>query len=184
MLLILCGAHFYFYFPKLLLCLVSYIYGANIFLYSYTPNRSPDRHSSNPTLHDHHKSEKRFFVSGLERPPFTTHQTKYTFSVSPSSTLMSKPPPSPGVGGPAGRPITPGSPQIPVRSSSSHDAVRSRTTQRDWSPHGRRQKEDEGAVVAVRPKSPEGLPPGGIPPGNKEVDERLSENHVRQSAEY
>ena len=112
------------------------------------------------------RTENRYFVSGVERPPFTTHQTKYTFSVSPSSTLMSKPPPSPGVGG---QPMTPSSPQIPVRGTSSHEAVQSRTSQRDWSSQCRSKTKSDGykesTVGPIRPKSPGGLPPGGIPPG-------------------
>ena len=46
------------------------------------PKQSP-RTASNQDSQSAFKSEKNYFISGIERPPFTTHQTKYTFSVSP-----------------------------------------------------------------------------------------------------
>jgi len=38
--------------------------------------------ASNGESKDMCKSERSYYVSGIERPPFTTHQTKYVFSVS------------------------------------------------------------------------------------------------------
>ena len=48
-------------------------------------NRPPPRPVS-PAMSDithTYSTEKKYYVSGLERPPFTTNQTKYTFSISP-----------------------------------------------------------------------------------------------------
>lgn len=113
---------------------------------AYMKSPSPER----VDLQDQYKTEKRFFVSGLERPPFTTAQTKYTFSVNDS--VASKPPPSPGLG----RPTTPGSPQIPVRGNSSHEAVqRSRTTQRDWNRSSSKNEEFIPGTISAAD-----LPPG------------------------
>ena len=82
---------------------------------------------------DTQKTEKSYFVSGLERPPFSTAQTKYTFSVSPPKSSLTngisgKPPPSPMLG----RASAPSSPLIPVRSSSRDAMVRSRSVTREW----------------------------------------------------
>ena len=79
---------------------------------------------------DQYKTEKKYYVSGVERPPFTTHQTKYTFSVSSSKDgTRSKPPPSPA---PLGR-SAPASPIIPQRSQSSRDAmIRSQSMNREY----------------------------------------------------
>ena len=96
-----------------------------------------------------YKTEKSFFVSGLERPPFTTSQTQYTFSVSPPTSqagfdaadntygaiMTHKPPPVP-----AGRSSAPTSPIIPTRSSSRGVVERSRTTTtttREWQTQGK-----------------------------------------------
>ena len=107
---------------------------------------------------DNYKTEASYFVSGIERPPFTTHQTKYTFCVSPpvdarmkptdifttNAYISAKPPPSPG----PGRSSAPNSPLIPQRGSSRDVMSRNRTTsttQREWSSHGRvlqRQRSD------------------------------------------
>ncbi len=101
----------------------------------------PLRRSHSMEHNHNHKTEKTYFVSGLERPAFTTHQTKYVFSISPPKqssfsetyTVKSKPPPSPGMGQSA-----PTSPIIPLRGTSSKEAVmRSRTITPDWQPtHG------------------------------------------------
>ena len=132
----------------------------------YGLGRSEDGTFSSPRTHhrtfsesDSYKAEKSYFVSGVERPPFTTHQTKYTFSVSPpkqastqpdyaqnsygANVMSSKPPPSPG---PIGRSSAPNSPLIPSRGPSSKEAV-NRTQQRpkEYQPHGRpltRQRSD------------------------------------------
>ena len=84
------------------------------------------------------KSEKTYFVSGLERPAFTTHQTKYVFSVSPpkSSTARSeggKPSLSP-------EPTPPPQyqPMIPQRSSSREFMARQRSLRQEWGSHGRK----------------------------------------------
>lgn len=37
------------------------------------------------------KSEKNYYVSGIERPPFTTHQTKYVFKVSSPHAAPTRP---------------------------------------------------------------------------------------------
>ena len=120
--------------------------------------QSPDS-SWSPQYGDNYKAEKSYFVSGVERPPFTTHQTKYTFSVSSpkhrtvqqqqqpeyaqnsyGANVASKPPPSPG---PLGRSSAPNSPLIPARGQSSKEAMaRSRPKE---SQHGRmltRQRSD------------------------------------------
>ena len=82
--------------------------------YAITP--SP----TSPRVERKERTEKNYFVSGIERPPFTTHQTKYTFSVSPPQSGSAKPP--------VGRYSTPSSPIVPVRGNSSHEAVvRTRT---------------------------------------------------------
>ena len=82
------------------------------------------------------KADKTFWVSGLERPPNTTQQTKYTFSVSPPVTA--KPPPSPGPYRSA-----PSSPIVPQRSQASREAVRSRSANRDMNGrHHTRQRSD------------------------------------------
>ena len=110
-----------------------------------SPEPSPTKARSPEPLerHNSYKAEKKFFVSGIERPPFTTHQTKYTFSVSPpklsNGSLKNKPPPSPCLG----RSSAPNSPIIPARGQSSKEAVmRTRTTSvssnKDWESHGRK----------------------------------------------
>lgn len=87
---------------------------------------------------DSHKSEKSYFVSGLERPPFSTAQTKYTFSVSPPKSatmngISGKPPPSPALV----RASAPSSPLVPIRSSSKEAVVRSRSVTREWTSSNR-----------------------------------------------
>ena len=88
---------------------------------------------------DSYRAEKSYFVSGVERPPFTTHQTKYTFSVSPpkpagnGESIRAKPPPSPNLG----RSSAPNSPVIPQRGASSREAVaRTRTMTREYTQTG------------------------------------------------
>ena len=91
--------------------------------------------TSPPQIVDHtERSEKNYFVSGIERPPFTTHQTKYTFSVSPPQSGTARPGNKP----PVGRVSAPGSPVVPVRGSSSQEAVvRTRTVSaRDYQMNG------------------------------------------------
>lgn len=105
---------------------------------------TPDPIRRSYSVSDSQKSEKSYWVSGLERPPFTTHQTKYTFSISPPKhsvtnteaylgNVTAKPPPSPA----PGRSSAPGSPTIPQRGTSSREAVKSRTTTRDYQSQGR-----------------------------------------------
>ena len=112
--------------------------------------RSPERafspSSANPLHHraasephdESFKSEKKYYVSGVERPPFTTHQTKYTFSVSSSkdNAGRSKPPPSPS---PALGRSAPASPIIPQRSVAKESSMnRSQSMNRSES-YGRAQ---------------------------------------------
>ena len=152
--------------------------------------RSPDRIRKTSDA----QAEKTYFVSGLERPPFTSHQTKYVFSISPPKhsavanayvdAVSAKPPPSPA----PQRASAPASPVVPQRSSS-RDVLRSRSVTREWSPpHGRpmqRQYSDNSldrdlpvitsttttrGSTTTQPTTallPHGftLPPGGIPPG-------------------
>ena len=85
------------------------------------------------------KAEKKYWVTGVERPPFTTHQTKYTFSVSPpknsTDSLRNKPPP-----GPYGR-SAPTSPIIPQKntttSTSQSQNQRSKSVTKEWQSQGR-----------------------------------------------
>lgn len=69
-----------------------------------------------------YKTKASFFVSGIERPAFSTHQTKYTFSVSPimfeDDSLGRNHPPAPPP-----RSSAPTSPLIPKRGDSSREAV-------------------------------------------------------------
>ena len=97
--------------------------------YAVTP--SP---TSPPQIDHAERSEKNYFVSGIERPPFTTHQTKYTFSVSPPQSGTTRPGNKP----PVGRFSAPGSPVVPVRGVSSQEAVvRTRTiSARDYQMNG------------------------------------------------
>ena len=102
---------------------------------------------------DSHKSEKSYFVSGLEKPPFTTAQTKYTFSVSPpkySNGISGKPPPSPG----PLRASAPSSPLVPVRGSSKDAMVRSRSVTKEWSTHTRTvsKEREKKKVPAITPQ--------------------------------
>lgn len=60
------------------------------------------------------KSEKNYYVSGIERPPFTTHQTKYIFKVSTPHTPYA----SPDGGRPGIRPNAKPGPPTPKRASS------------------------------------------------------------------
>lgn len=92
--------------------------------YAITP--SP----TSPRMERKERTERNFFVSGIERPPFTTHQTKYTFSVSPPQSGNTRPP--------VGRYSAPNSPIVPVRGNSSHEAVvRTRTiSTRDYQTNG------------------------------------------------
>ena len=85
------------------------------------------------------KSEKTYFVSGLERPAFTTHQTKYVFSVSPPKSSTAK---TEGSGKP---PVSPEStpppqyqPVIPQRTSSREFMARQLTMRQEWGLHGRK----------------------------------------------
>jgi len=70
---------------------------------------------------NNYESGANFYVSGIERPAFSTHQTKYVFCVSPSPSRMMN------EGGP---PTVCTSPPIPQRGNSSKDAV-SRTHSRN-----------------------------------------------------
>ena len=80
------------------------------------PVHGPRAYSEPHDVTDSYRSEKRYYVTGVERPPFTTHQTKYTFSVSSSKdgNGRSKPPPSPAASLPPQR-SAPASPIVPVR---------------------------------------------------------------------
>lgn len=113
---------------------------------SYAIKQSPDeryRRTFSPTSlqrsasaveSSDYKTEKKYYVSGVERPPFTSHQTKYTFSVSPPKSsdgaIKNKPPPAPGQLGRS----APTSPIIPQRGVSSQSAVqsRSKSATREW----------------------------------------------------
>ena len=85
------------------------------------------------------KKSDSYYVSGLERPPFTNHQTKYVFSISPPrheavsehyiGAVATKPP--------LGRASAPASPLIPQRSSSKEAVIRSRSVTRESGTHGR-----------------------------------------------
>jgi hypothetical protein len=125
--------------------------------------RLHQRSQSVPVVDSYHdsslSSEKSYWVSGLERPPFTTHQTKYTFSVSPPkpavashltetvTTIKSKPPPSP-----IGRISAPTSPIIPTRGTSSREAV---ARSRSLSTQGRQSSDPElSELVPPRPTPP------------------------------
>ena len=95
-------------------------------------NRHPPKSES---FHQNYETKKSFFVSGIERPPYTTQQTKYTFSVSPQRIDdgvspsfyggTNRPPPAPV------RTSAPTSPVVPQRGNSSREAVL-RTQSRNW----------------------------------------------------
>jgi len=80
------------------------------------------------------KTERNYFVSGMEQPPFTTHQTKYCFSMSKPQTstarhiegearqkLVGQPLAVPPRGGSAGSRSTP---VTPIRGPSSREAMK------------------------------------------------------------
>lgn len=79
----------------------------------------PNRQKAN------YKTKASFFVSGIERPAFSTHQTKYTFSVSPLllDQVESLDRNKPSVPAPPPRSSAPTSPLIPKRGDSSRQAV-------------------------------------------------------------
>ena len=83
------------------------------------------------------KSEKTYFVSGLERPAFTTHQTKYVFSVSPPKSSTAKTDRSGKTLSPEPTP-PPLYPIIPQRTSSREFMARQRTMRQEWGSHGRK----------------------------------------------
>ena len=99
------------------------------------------------------KTEKRYYVAGIEQPPFTTHQTKYIFSMTSTSqaegsssrggTLSSqsftphsslRPPGSARVW-PGGKPVLP--PVTPQRGVSSREALK-QSISCEWENHSRR----------------------------------------------
>lgn len=88
--------------------------------------------ASNGENKDLCKSERSYYVSGIERPPFTTHQTKYVFSVS-----------SPHVSGGHPGNVSPTlqllqkastkcSPPTPQRGESSREAMKQSAMMHDW----------------------------------------------------
>lgn len=84
------------------------------------------------------KSESTYFVSGLERPAFTTQQTKYVFAVSPPKSTTAK---TDGGKQPLTS-YTDGAPSIPQRTSSREFMARQRTMRQEWGSHGRKQLSD------------------------------------------
>ncbi len=71
------------------------------------------------------KMEGNYFVSGLERPAFTTQQTKYVFAISPPKTSQAD-----NSGKTSGRTSAP---PTPTRTSSRDWMTRARTLQQEWS---------------------------------------------------
>ena len=88
--------------------------------------------TSNGENKDTCKSERSYYVSGIERPPFTTHQTKYVFRVS-SPHVSGR---HPGNMSPTlqllQKASTKCSPPTPLRGESSRDAMKQSTMVHDW----------------------------------------------------
>jgi len=97
------------------------------------------------------KTEKNYFVSGIEQPPFTTHQTRYFFSMSTPQTMGAKR----GEAVPEGRPSSTrkvenvggvkSTPVTPQRGQSSHEAMK-QSMSYDWG-LAARQNDSRGGTV-------------------------------------